>query len=235
METFIDGNGEPLVFLHGFKSSKESFSYQLNFFSKFFKVYAPDLPGSKSALLKAFSLSDYAKIISDFFDTVYKRENKKINVIAHSFGARLILKLAPDERIDRLILTGAAGLKPKRDLRYFLKIWGYKSVKAVFGKNIAKKLAKKTASYDYLLLTDVERQSFVKVVNEHLDCKLNKITYPTLIIHGDNDKTTPAYLAKRFNKGIKGSELIFISGGHFAFIDSPQLFNGIAKEFLLND
>lgn len=40
------GKGKDLVFLHGYLSSKESFYPQINYFSRHFRVTAPDLPGS---------------------------------------------------------------------------------------------------------------------------------------------------------------------------------------------
>ena len=39
------GNGENLLFLHGYLSNKESFSAQIAYFSKFYRVTAVDFLG----------------------------------------------------------------------------------------------------------------------------------------------------------------------------------------------
>jgi pimeloyl-ACP methyl ester carboxylesterase len=79
------------------------------------------------------------------------------------------------------------------------------------------------------------KNSFVKIVNEHLDYTLNGIKNKTLIVFGENDKETPLYMADRLYKGIKGSKKIIIkNAGHFSFIDKPLRFNTEVREFLLS-
>ena len=79
------------------------------------------------------------------------------------------------------------------------------------------------------------KQSFVKIVNEHLDGYLSSVETQTLIINGSLDKETPLYMAKKLNKNIKNSKLIVFKGcGHFCFIDKPNKFNMEVKEFLLS-
>ena len=90
-------------------------------------------------------------------------------------------------------------------------------------------------SKDYLALNDIMKQSFIKIVNEHLDGYLSQIQVPTLIINGSLDKETPLYMAKKLNKNIKNSTLVVVQGaGHFCFIDKPNKFNMEVKEFLLS-
>jgi pimeloyl-ACP methyl ester carboxylesterase len=80
------------------------------------------------------------------------------------------------------------------------------------------------------------RQSFIKIVNEHLDDRLCLIQNKTLLIYGERDNETPLYMAKRFSRGIKNSRLvIFKNAGHFPFIDCPYKFNLEVREFLLSE
>ena len=90
-------------------------------------------------------------------------------------------------------------------------------------------------SSDYLALDDVMKQSFKKIVNQHLDGVLSKIQNKTLLIFGKQDKETPLYMARRLQKGIQSSTLIvFENAGHFCFLDKPIKFNTEVKEFLLS-
>jgi pimeloyl-ACP methyl ester carboxylesterase len=64
------------------------------------------------------------------------------------------------------------------------------------------------------------KQTFIKVVNEHLDYLLGDITVPTLILWGKSDKETPIYMAKKFHKNLKNSTLYIFEGGHYSYVDS---------------
>ena len=220
----VKGEGKTLLMLHGYLSRKEAFIYQINYFSKYFKVVAPDMVGFNGRKMAyPYSLDDYARDVK----RLISNESGKIDVIAHSFGARVLFKTLPDERIDRIILTGAAGIKPRPSLKKSVRILRYKIRKRL------KLDVKNFGSADYRALDGVMRESFLKVVNERLECKIKSVKNDCLIVHGKNDKETPPYMAKRLNKLIKNSSLVFIEGaGHFAFIDRPRVFNVIVKEFL---
>lgn len=225
------GQGKPLLLLHGYLSCKESFIYQINYFSKFFKVYAPDLSGfgNNPPLKKPYALQDY---VDDLLNFIKEQNLVNFNVIAHSFGVRLVLKSKKLQALaDKLVFTGGAGLKPKRNLFYYYKIYKYKFLKRFFPQS---KSIKKCGSKEYQLLSPIMQKSYVLVVNEHLNYTLKNITNKTLIINGAKDKTTPKYMAKQFKKGIKNCHLIFIKkAGHFAFIDKQNQFNLQVNKFLL--
>ena len=69
LPVIIKGEGSPLIFLHGFMSQKEAFLSQINFFSKRFKVYAPDLTGfgENDYMPYPYALCDY---LNDFLSLV---------------------------------------------------------------------------------------------------------------------------------------------------------------------
>ena len=215
--------------MHGYLSSKESFIYQIEPFSKKYRVIAPDMTGfgESADIPYPYSLDDYVREIILLIDEL---KLKKYSIVAHSFGARVAVKLAlKDDRVDKLVLTGGAGLKPKRSLKYYAKVYSYKLLK----KFIPKEKLKNFGSSDYKNLSPVMKESFVKIVNEHLDGVVGGIKNQTLILHGELDRETPLYLAKRYNQKIKNSTLKIIKGsGHFAFIDDPVSFNFYLSGFL---
>jgi len=176
-----------------------------------------------------YSLDDYIKEVKERL----KEQNiKKPHVIAHSFGARIAVKLASQNKnfFDKIVLTGGAGLKPKKTVKKTLKRLLFNFLKIFLPKERLKRFYSK----DYNLLSPVMQQSFIKIVNEHLEGCLDKIENKTLLIYGSLDKETPLYMAKRFNKNIKNSSLFIIKGaGHFCFVEKPSLFNFTVKEFLL--
>ena len=131
--------------------------------------------------------------------------------------------------VKKLILTGSAGLKPKPSFLNYLKIKKYKWLKK---KNKFEKLAR-YGSNDFKALDNLMRKSFVKIVNTHQDNFVKKIKVPTLIIYGKNDKETPVYMAKKFNKLIKNSKLCLLKdSGHFCFVQKPEAFYDLIIHFL---
>ena len=232
LKTVLTKERKDLLFLHGYLADRNSFNYQLGFFDRDFNVFAPDLKGfgKNRGMDYPYSLDDYLLEVKEF---IYKNGLKKPHVIAHSFGGRIAIKGAATcpNLFDKLVLTGCAGLKPKRTLKSRCK----KVCFSVLKNFVPRKKLKMFYSKDYLALGGVMRQSFSLIVKEHLDGYLDKIENRTLIVFGKDDKETPVYMAKRLHRGIKNSSLILFDGaGHFCFIDKPLKFNTEVKEFLLS-
>lgn len=185
--------------------------------------------GDNKKMPYPFSLNDYVNYVKDRLD---KMGVKKPCVIAHSFGARIAVKLAGSDPdfFDKIVLVGAAGLKPRFSIKRCAKRLTFKILKLF----VKRERLKRFYSKDYLSLSPVMRESFKKIISEDLSSSAKKVANKTLIVVGDRDKETPVYMAKRYYKLIKNSTLLVFKGaGHFAFIDMPDKFNREAKEFLL--
>ena len=213
-------------------ASGNTFYHQLKYFSREFDVFAPDLKGFGENLEMPYpySLDDYVKEVKEY---CYKNGLNSPYVVAHSFGARIVLKgvYTKELSFDKIVITGGAGLTPKVTLKKRLK----KTAFSVLKKFIKKEKLKSFYSSDYNSLSPIMKQSFINIVNERLDYTLPYIKTKTLLIFGEKDKETPLYMAKKFEKGLQNSTLItFKDAGHFCFLDKPQTFNTEVKEFFLS-
>lgn len=219
-----------MLFLHGYLSSHKSFYKQLDYFSKDFNVYAPDLTGfgENEFMPYPYSLDDYIKEVKEYLT---KNGIVRPHIIAHSFGGRIALKMASEDKaiFKKLVLVSSAGLKPKTSPKKFIKKCAFNLLK----KFITKEKLSAFYSKDYNALSPVMKESFKLIVSEHLDDRLSKIQNQTLIVYGTRDKETPPYMAKRLENGIKNSKTLMLDAGHFCFIDKPHKFNMEVKEFLL--
>ena len=195
-------------------------------------MYAPDLKGfgENADMTYPYSLDDYVLDVKNY---IKEKGLKNPHVIAHSFGGRIAIKMASEnpDVFNKIVLVGSAGLKPRRKLKYYVKRFTYKLIKPF----LRGRKPKLFFSKDYMALSSVMKESFCKIVGEHLDCALPQIKNQTLIVFGKKDKETPIYLANRLYKGIKNSRLYLIDGaGHFCFIDKAEKFNWEVREFLLS-
>lgn len=212
-------------------------------------LYIPDLPGfgNSPAPDLPWSVDDYADAVEKFVDE--EISEPRIDLLVHSFGARIALKLLTrkdfNNRIEKVVFTGAAGLKPKRNPLFYLKKYIALLLKSPFhllpGKAREKGLArlrqtavwKKLGSSDYRSLSGVMRDTFVKTVSEYLDPLLPLIEHEVLLIWGEQDTATPADQGRRMEKKLKNGTLILMKeAGHYAFIDQPSLFNSIVRAYL---
>ena len=216
------------MFLHGYLSSKESFYPQINYFSRHFRVTAPDLPGFGGSELipAAWSVGEYADWLEGFLK---ERGIAFPCVIAHSFGGRVALKCLARGLIDRAVLTGCAGIVKRRTLSYHLKVKSYRLVKK-FAPRFAEA---KFGSAEYRSLSPLMRESYKKIVNEDLREEAKRIARPVLYLNGERDRETPLSSVKILHECTAGSRLAVLKGcGHFAHLDEPLLFNLAAEEFL---
>ena len=215
--------------LHGYLSSKEAFFAQIEYFSRFFRVTAIDFLGfgHSRGLSTAFSVSDYAVWTKEILSLL---GIKKPHVIAHSFGCRVVVKLASTEKdfFDKIVLTGAAGIILKRGFRYKIKVKTYRLVKR-FAPRYAEK---RFGSEEYKKLSPLMKESYKKIVNEDLRMDARKIENETLIVQGEQDKTTTLREAETYLSCLQKGRLRIMEGGHFAFAEHPCVFNLIVEEFL---
>lgn len=227
------GGGKPVLLLHGYLSNKESFYYQVRALeqSGYFAV-APDMPafGASSPITSAWSVGDYAYWLKDFIEAEGLRG---CSVVAHSFGARVIFKLLSEDEgtVDRLIITGGAGLVKPRSPAYMRQIKRYRRIKKLFPKYAERHFG----SEEYRSLPPVMKESYKLIVNEDLRGCAEKIDVPTLLVYGSGDTVTPPdEEGETFHSLIKGSRLEIIGGGHFCFSENSENFNKLMLEFLKN-
>ena len=221
------GEGKDLVFLHGYLSCKESFYPQIAYFSRHFRVTAPDFPGfgKSDRIPAAWSVGDYADWLEGFF-----KEQGIVfpYVIAHSFGVRVALKCLARGLIDRAVLTGCAGIVKKRTMAYRIRVGGYRLVKRVSPRFAEAHFG----SREYRSLTPLMRESYKKIVNEDLREEAGRIARPVLYLYGERDKETPLSSGRILHECTAGSKLAVFKGcGHFAHLEEPLLFNLAAEEF----
>ena len=217
----------PVLFLHGWGGNARSFASAMNYFASGGRTcVAPDFPpfGSSSQPPENWSLGDYTDMTVALLD---KLGIEKAVVVGHSFGGRVAIDLASrTERVAKLALVDAAGLRPRRGIKYRLRRARFRLAKAA-GTD-----TQKFYSPDWRALPPAMRGVFARVVAEDLTPRLPYITCPTLIVWGDKDRDTPPYMAKRLHKGIKNSKIAMIDGGHFAYAERHFAFVATLSDFI---
>lgn len=234
MSYTVMGEGSPVLLLHGWGSNKESFLNVARALSIEHTVYSVDFRGfgESEDQISTATIFSYASQIERFINKIIVTP---VVVLGHSFGGRVALILAKQEKVKALILVDSAGLKPKLSLSKKIKIIRYKRLrKAVDAGKISVTKLQKFGSSDYKMLDEVKKQIFVRVVNQDLSKYAESINKPVLILWGKRDTTTPLSMAKRLQKLIPTAKLKVLNGGHFVFLDSPKEFVNECTRFLID-
>jgi len=233
-----EGEGEPLILLHGLFGALSNFADLIEYFKTTYKVVVPLLPLLELDIFHT-TVNGLEKYVHNFIEL---RGYNNINLLGNSLGGHigLVHVLKHPERIKTLTLTGSSGLfengmgdsYPKRgDYEYIKK----KAQLTFYDPELATK-----ELVDELFEITNNRLKVIKVIalaksaiRSNLGDELNQIKQPTLLIWGNNDTITPPFVGKEFNRLIPNSEIHFIDKcGHAPMMEVPAEFNKILEKFL---
>lgn len=236
----VQGNGSPIVLMHGWGCNSTTLASIEKVAVENHTVYNVDFPGfgESQEPNDVWGVEKYTQLIEEFI----KLENIENPILlGHSFGGRVGILYSSRNQVKKLILVDAAGVKPRRSLKYYFKVYTYKMGKRlmplIYGKDGAQKrieeMRAKRGSSDYNNASPMMRAILSKVVNEDLKHCMPKIKAPTLLIWGENDTATPLRDAQIMEKLIPDAGLVSFPGcGHYSFLDNPFQFAAVLRSFL---
>jgi len=232
-------SGKPVILLHGLMGGVENFGEMVDFISTNCKVYGLDLKlfeGRSLLKVSVKSLSDY------LYDFMCYLKIESAVLIGNSMGGHIGLIFAKDhpDKVDGLILTGSSGLFeesmgssfPRRGDKDYIR----KKTEEVFydPKVATDELVDKVFEIANNRVTILKLLGYAKSAIRHNMAKdIPKITKPTCLIWGANDKVTPPHVAEEFHKLLPKSELKWIAKcGHAPMWEHPKKFSQIVLQFL---
>ena len=214
------GEGQPLILLHGNGENCDYFEHQIQYFSKQYHIFAIDTRGHGQSPRgeKPFTIKQFAEDLHDFMD---EKNIAKAILLGFSDGGNIALTFALKypERIDKLVLNGAnlfpSGVKP-------LYQWPIE-----FGYRIAKLFAKKSEQAKH------NAELLGLMVNEpHIEpSDLARLTMPVLVIASTKDMIKESH-TKLIYKSLPNAQMNIIEGDHFVANKNPDVFNKVVDAFL---
>ncbi len=239
----VQGEGIPVILLHGWGCNIATMASIEAILAPHFKVYTLDFPGFGGSDVPAdvWGVEEYTRMLEAF---VAELHIESPILIGHSFGGRVSILYGSRNKVRKIVLVDAAGAKPRRPLKYYVKVYSYKLYKNILYLTMGKERAeeklearRRTAgSADYNALTGMMRRIFVKVVNEYLEDVMPMIACPVQLIWGAKDKDTKLREAKVMLKRIPNARLDVIEdAGHYSFLDNPFRFRALLTAFLKED
>jgi pimeloyl-ACP methyl ester carboxylesterase len=173
---------------------------------------------------------------------------EKLNIenpvlIGHSNGGRIIINAVGKGLVKakKIVLIDSAGIKPKRPLKYYIKVGFYKTGKFFLNllpktkgvKEFQERLRNRVGSSDYKASPIVLKDTLKIIVNEDVKEILPNIKVPTLLIWGDLDTATPIGDAKIMEKLIPDCGLVeYPYGTHFSYLENIENCKLVLDSFL---
>lgn len=235
-----EGQGQPLLLLHGLFGALSNWEGVVNRFSRNFRVLIPMLPIYEMPLKEA-GLEGLRKFVEDF---VSLKNLKDMIIMGNSLGGHIALlyTLKNAEKVKKLILTGSSGLFEDSMGGSYPKRGNYEYIKErvaytfydpnVASKELVDEVFEMTNSIPKCLRIVAIAKSAQR---NNIAEEIPKISIPTLLVWGLNDTITPPVVAYEFNRLIPNSEVKFIDKCcHAPMMEHPEKFNELVEDFLVN-
>lgn len=236
----VEGSGSDVILMHGWGCTQQIWQTVQQDLARSFRVWAVDFPGFglSPAPAQPWDTEQYALC---FGELVSACGIERPVLIGHSFGGRVAIIHASRNPVHKVILVDAAGVLPRRSIKYYAKVYSFKLLKKILPLLLGRDRAEaaierrraRSGSDDYRALSGVMRATFVKVVNRDLCEFMPRISAPTLLIWGEKDTATPLRDAHIMERLIPDAGLVVFPGaGHYSFLERPSQFSVIVNKFL---
>lgn len=233
----ISGEGSDLLLLHGWGCTHSIFDPFVGELSRRHRVIVLDFPGfgESDEPPVVWGVYEYEEMLEAFCAAVGV---VKPSVICHSFGGRVAIVFASKCEVSRMMLVDAAGIKPRRSLEYYIKVYRYKIAKWWILKVLRdperfERMRAGRGSADYAAASPMMKAVLSKTVNQDLRKLLPSIKVPVILFWGTADTATPLADAQLMSRLLPDAGLITVKGGtHFSFLEDPGLFKSVAANFL---
>ncbi|HUY34633.1 MAG TPA: alpha/beta fold hydrolase [Pirellulales bacterium] len=248
---FDEGDGPPLLFVHGFPLDHTMWRGQLAEFATAYRVIAPDLRGFGASGIgeAAVTMEQFADDLAAILDTLGVRE--PVALVGLSMGGYVAWQFVRKYRcrLRALVLcdTKAAADSPEA-AESRLKVAETvlaDGTEALARAMVPKLFAKRTIENRSPVVEAVRKvilqcnRQGVAAAQRGMAARpdvtdmLATIDVPTLVIVGEDDVISPPEEMRRIAQAIPGSRLVAIpKAGHLAPLENPAAFNAALGEFL---
>jgi pimeloyl-ACP methyl ester carboxylesterase len=226
------GSGPPVLFLHGANGLPQ----WLPFFEQIAArcdLRVPEHPGYGTSDNPAWlrDIGDLAMYYLDFLDGL---DEPKVHIVGQSLGGWAAAEMAVRNctHIASLTLLDPAGIRVKGLLSGDNFIWGPDEAvrNLYYDQSIADKMLAMPVTDEQADIALGNRFTTTKLgwqprwYNPSLERWLHRITVPTLVVWGENDKLFPKEYAARWGERIPGCKVEIIPQcGHVPAIEKPDI------------
>jgi pimeloyl-ACP methyl ester carboxylesterase len=242
---------QTIVFIHGLMLASESYAAQRETFRTTHRVITFDLRGQGRSEKTRDGL-DLDTLAADTAALIKQLVGGPCHVVGFSMGSFIAMRLAArhPELVRSLTLIGpsADAEEPENQPRYarlirFVRWFGPtllapRMMKILFGDTYLQSPAAaaeraRWLAYLKALPRSLHRAAAASAGRKAMTDELAKITAPTLVVSGEEDRPISPARAHAVHQGIANSQFLsFPSTGHAVMIERAEAFNTRLRQFL---
>jgi pimeloyl-ACP methyl ester carboxylesterase len=221
------GFGSKMIFLHGFGASGKSFHKLCDLLPSSIEAYFVDLlgHGDSDAPAISYTIDKQVRVMKEFMVSIGAQESY---LFGNSYGGWIAALIAQEKGYagKGIILEDSVGLK-----EYFEDVFGKMTPQEI--KDQVKKevrfLNPREQVVESILGADTPESLYLTRES------LSRISKPSLLLWGAEDKIVDVKYAKIFNSYIKGSRLEIIrEAGHAPHYTNPDKVRDLLVSFIRN-
>ncbi|WP_405576843.1 alpha/beta fold hydrolase [Streptomyces sp. NBC_01092] len=236
-----DGEGVPLVFVHGWTANRHRWDHQMTHFAEKRRVVRLDLRGhGESSGAGARRIDDLAKDVLALLDHL---KIERFAIIGHSMGGMIAqtIALAHPERVERMVLVNSIGkMAYSRGRALLMAASTLAPFKLFVATNIQRAFAPgypREEIREYIRASaDTPREVVMTLYGamrafDVLD-KVGGIQVPTLMVHGYHDIQLPLSQMLRMAKSYPDAVIRVLDAGHELPVEKPAELTTALDRFL---
>ncbi len=220
---FQNRNKPAVIFLHGWGGNKFSFIKTINLLKNKFSILTLTMP-TISPMVTSWDMFDYTNLVLNLCKL---HDIESCFIVCHSFGLRVATLLKEKIKIEKIFITGGAGMKKFN----FIKKIEQNNNKILLKNTKLKFLFQTISSSDYINLSHINKITFKNVVNLATN-NISKFNCPMFLFWGKRDRETKIWISKKLKKLNKNCELKIVKSDHFAYLKKEAEFNNLVMRFL---
>ncbi|WP_329331929.1 alpha/beta hydrolase [Streptomyces sp. NBC_00663] len=226
-----DGEGVPLVFVHGWTANRHRWNHQLAHFAEKRRVIRLDLRGHGES--GGAGVRTIAELANDVLALLDHLGIERCVLVGHSMGGMIAqtITLAHPERVERLVLVNSIGrMTYSRGRGLLMGVSTLVPFKLFVATNIQRAFAPGYPREEiraYIKASaDTPREVVMTLYGamrafDVLD-RVGEISVPTLMIHGYHDIQLPVRQMLRMAKAYPDAEVRIIDAGHELPVEKPE-------------
>ena len=230
---------ETLVLLHGFSGTGRSHWHrQIPALCQRYRLVVPDLRGHGKSKCRNVPYDYWELVASDIAALTGHLGLGKVHICGFSLGSLIAQFVALDHPglVRSLVLASTLAHVPMKEghglLGFVESLTRPDEVSATWRKS----LTEMHGDPEWRLLFESYGRTILARLRstggELTRRRLGEIACPTLIVQGQRDTLNPPELAEVVHRGIRGSQLVTLPGGHRVHESEAQEFNRLVVGFL---
>ncbi len=249
----LDGEGEPILFIHGWGVDKRIWRQQSKYFSQQYKILTVDLPGHGQSSWRKVAMGVMAEDLKAILERI---PIDCVSIIGSSIGGMLALKLYEiyPEVVKRLVFIGSMPKFAKSedypyglDVGQIRKLGGqlktnYPAMVNIFFRSLFTIEERGSRRFKWLMKFRQTNQVPMKeALIEYLDILeaedlrnvLKNVQAPMQFINGTHDEICRRDTMDYLQSVLPSARFDFFKRcGHFPFLSKPHEFNAVLEDFL---